>query len=180
MITHREIRTAMKARMDSISNIGRVHEYERWSKRTDTMRDLYAWEQDSDAVQNHVDGADQDDDHSHAGGRNDHGEQIRGWFIRRPGNVDLWGATTCITRNEDWEIRGFMSLRDGEASELDFDDLVEAVMYAFFDEGNVLPGVRLVSNDSGAEVRLIQAIPVMFAGVLCHSAVIGLRVEVVK
>ena len=151
-MTHRQIRTVLADMVSGIAGIGTVHEYERWSKRTELLRDFYGYTPAGESV-----------------------AQVRGWYIHRVNEADIVGASFCQTRNDAWEIRGFMSLDDANESELVFDDLVDSISTRFFDNDPVLPGLRIVDSEQGQRARLVQLQPVMFAGVLCHSAVIALK-----
>lgn len=141
--TLNQIRDAIAAAMATIPDIGKVQKFERFAKAEKEFKVFY-----------------------------EHQGQIRGWNIRR------------ITRNENsqglgisnvvnkWRISGFMSMADADASELVFDDLVEAVCAKFrADEmlGGLIAGTWL-ENPNVAGVQVEDSGPVMFAGVLCHSA----------
>lgn len=93
-------------------------------------------------------------------------EVLLGWHIRRVSRRETlaFNEVEC-----DWEIRGFRSLSDADASELVFDDLVDAVLDAFRDDVR-LGGILLTPRDDGDAVPALQdSGPVMFCGVLCHS-----------
>jgi hypothetical protein len=71
-----------------------------------------------------------------------------------------------------WRISGFLSLDDANQSEIVFDNLVEAVCDAFrADEtlGGLIAGT-VMDNPNVAGIQVEDSGPVMFAGVLCHSA----------
>lgn len=144
--TLREIRDHIATVLGNVENIGRVQPYQRYSTRQSELRDHYAFK-----------------------------GEIRGWFITRVGfresNQD-GGMRTIINR---WRITGYMSWSDEVQSELLFDDLIEQVCDAFREE-QYLSGIGAVSW-----VRELAGIqgedigPVMFAGVLCHLARLGLE-----
>ena len=76
-----------------------------------------------------------------------------------------------------WQCRGYMALADGQASELAFDDLIEAFRDAVRADPT-LGGVceQNPQGDDGEDgVQVTDAGPVMFCGVLCHSAVLQLQ-----
>jgi hypothetical protein len=71
-----------------------------------------------------------------------------------------------------WRISGFMSLEDSSASEIVFDNLVEAVCDAFRSDetlGGLIAGT-VMDSPNVAGIQVEDSGPVMFAGVLCHSA----------
>lgn len=91
---------------------------------------------------------------------------LLGWHIRRVSRREKLGFNEVEC---GWEIRGFRSLSDADASELAFDDLVDAVLDAFRDDVR-LGGVLLTPRDDADAVPTLQdSGPVMFCGVLCHS-----------
>jgi hypothetical protein len=145
MPTEADVRAAIKAKVEGVANIGTVHDYERYAKNLAEFRALY----------------------EAAIGGND---QVRGWHIRR------------MTRRESsphegrwivilgWRVQGYMSFEDAAASEKTFDNLVEDLVDAFrADEtlGDVVDST-IVGGDAGLQVE--DSGPVMFGGVLCHSA----------
>lgn len=95
------------------------------------------------------------------------GGKVLGWHIRRVARRE-----TAIFNEVSvtWEIRGFYGLADGEASELAFDDLIDAIGDAFRADPT-LSGVFMYPHDEDQPVpELVDSGPVVFAGVLCHSA----------
>lgn len=148
MITHRQIRDAIVATIEAVPGCGLVHGHERYAKRHDDLRRLY--------VVN---------------------DEVRGWFITLRGRRERLasdGQLTAVTH--EWRIRHFRSFEDADASELQFDDVIEAVCAAFHADGNPLKAlVQSIDIDGEAGAQLIDAGPVMFAGVLCHAATLGLK-----
>lgn len=144
MPTLTQIREAIAAKVATVANIGKVHEYERFAKGEKDFRLLYEYQ-----------------------------GQIRGWNIRRitrAENSQVMGESNVINR---WQIRGFMSLSDADASELVFDGLVEDLCAAFrADEtlGGVIASTVIPTMNNLAGLQEEDSGPVMFAGVLCHSA----------
>lgn len=140
------VKTKILANVNSVTDIGTVHEYERYAKNQVDMRALY---------QKAIGGVD----------------QIRGWHL-----VELAKKTRSAALHVDdvrtvWELRGFMSLDDSAASELTFDLLVELIrttMRADPDLGGVANTHDSDSEEAGWQV--VEKNKVMFAGVLCHHA----------
>lgn len=149
MPTYREIRTAIAGVMETVDDIGVVHERERYLKRAADLEALFL----SDG-------------------------RIRGWVIRL--------ATTRRTRptlgryivTHRWQIRGYMGFDDADESELLFDDLVEGLQAAFkADETLGGTVAATVLPDDLAGLQRDDSGPVMFSGVLCHSARLNLATQ---
>jgi len=105
-------------------------------------------------------------------GKYDHQGQIRGWNIRRLSRSEKSTAVGISHVVNKWRISGFMSLSDADESELAFDGLLEDLCAAFrADEtlGGLITGTVL-ENPNVAGLQIEDSGPVMFAGVLCHSA----------
>ena len=101
------------------------------------------------------------------------GGLLCGWFVRRITiKESREGGTKEIAR---WQIRGYRGFSDGTASELAFDDLIDAIRAAF--RGSNLGGLALTATDDGAGIQLEQSGPVMFGGVLAHAATLTLTTE---
>lgn len=113
------------------------------------------------------------------------GERVLGWHVRRVARREDAENNEVMT---DWEIRGFMGLEDASASELAFDDLVDAICDAWRADptliGNASPSARgavLYPRDNTPVVpELADAGPALFAGVLCHSARLKLTTRTVR
>lgn len=138
-----QIRTAIAAKISTVANVGKVHEYERFAKGEKDFRILY-----------------------------EHQGQIRGWNIRRLSRGEKSPALNVSGITNKWRISGFMSLEDATGSELTFDGLTEAMIDAFRAD-ETLGGLVFGTTPDGQETVGIQVEdsgPVMFAGVLCHSA----------
>ena len=140
-----EIRTAIKSVIDGVSDIGVVHAYERYADNKSEFKTLYM--QEISSV-----------------------NQVRGWFIRRmtrKESSEYEGRTKVIM---SWRIQGYMGFVDADESELAFDALLDALVAAFRSD-DTLGGVvdsTIVGQDAG--LQLEDSGPVLFAGVLCHSA----------
>lgn len=144
------IRDAIAARLSTVTDIGRVHTYERYASNKTAFRAFY-----------------------------EHNGQIRGWFIRRlrtraigDNEIDAFGFDY-----HTWQLRGFMSLDDSAATEVTFDTLIEAVRTAFRADPTL--GGVVASLQQGAEVgiQVAETGPVMLAGVLCHACRLELTTQ---
>lgn len=104
-------------------------------------------------------------------------QQVRGWWVRRTGTsrraLNLANGVVL----HEWAIRGYMALNDEQASELVFDDLVEAIATTVPQDPTLAPmcdpGPTPADDTNGIQVA--DAGPVLFCGVLCHSAVLSLK-----
>lgn len=145
MPTEASVRAAIKAKVQGVTNIGVVHDYERYANAMNEFRTLY---------QADIAGV----------------KQVRGWYIRRMTrreSSDYQGRHEVIL---GWRVQGFMSLDDASASEKTFDSLVETLVDAFRADETLGGAVdsSIVGEDAGLQIE--DTGPVMFGGVLCHSA----------
>lgn len=146
MPTHREIRTAIGAKISAAQANTRVHLFERYLANLGALKEQYV---DINAA------------------------TLIGCHIRR---VATQRQQTSVGRwmiTHKWAIRFYRALDDESESELAFDDWVEAVAEAFRTD-ETLSGLIFETrpNDStdteGLQVE--ESGPVMFCGVLSHSA----------
>lgn len=145
MPTATEIRDAIVAKLQTVAGIGVVHGFERYAEQVPKFKELYV----------------------QAG-------KVNGWLVRRAS----WRRAPfsnerrmVITR---WQIRGYSSLLDGDQSELAFDLVLDRIADAF-DADETLGDLLYASDaDNLAGIQLEDSGPVMFAGVLCHSARLAL------
>ncbi|MCD6663509.1 MAG: hypothetical protein LT082_08925 [Comamonas sp.] len=104
---------------------------------------------------------------------------IRGWWLRRAATAERSPNLRRTVNVHTWAVRGYLAFRDQEATELVLDDLVEqfrAVVRADLTLGGVCqPGPLGASDDASDGVQVLDAGPVIFAGVLCHSVLLQLR-----
>jgi hypothetical protein len=118
------IRTKIKEILQTVSGIGQVHDYGRWT--ADWSKFLSAFKS--------VD-------------------KINGWLItRRSSTEEPFGENVPPVhhRTHEFVIEGYYSLRDNVASERDFQDLVEAICEAF--RGDLtLGGTALMSEPPQVE-----------------------------
>ncbi len=138
-----QIRDAIAAKVETVASIGKVHKFERFAKGEKDFRTMY-----------------------------EHNGQVRGWNIRRISRTETSPALGILNVVSKWRISGFMSMSDADSSELVFDGLVEDLCAAFrTDEtlGGLIAGTVL-ENPNVAGLQIEDSGPVMFAGVLCHSA----------
>ena len=146
MPTLADIRAAIKTKLAAVSDVGQVHDFERYVKEASKLSSLYV-----------------------SGGR------VKGAFVAwRSQETSSPGEGRYAVTNR-WEIRLFRSLDDGDATEKAFDTLVDTARQAFQADEN-LGGVissLVIGGDqdtgpAGLQVRDKSA--VLFCGVLCHQA----------
>lgn len=139
------LRSAIVATLQGVEGIGQVHNYERFAKSEKDFKTLYATAEANE-------------------------QRILGWHVRRVGfrQSQFNGRVQYVTK---WRIAGFMSLQDVDATELMFDQLIDKITEAF--NGQLWQLNNFSSEDENG-IQLDEAVPVMFAGVLCHSARLSL------
>lgn len=145
MPSHQQIRDALVARLNTVPGIGRVHGYERFASGEKAFRELYA-----------------------------DGSRILGWHVRRVARRAVRIAEASYQVQCDWQVRGFHSLDDAGRSELVFDSLIDAAVAALNADPTFSGLVADNADERQAGAQLVDAGPVMFAGVLCHGATLAL------
>ena len=140
--------------LEGVESIGRVHDRERYLKRESELARLYVVDT--------------------PGG----GKCLNGWFVRRVsaagervGRSRSWRVRTV------WLIRGYLALDDALSSELVFDGLIDGMASAFRASLRAAEAEKRLADTGEGEstgLQLEDAGPVMFAGVLCHSARLSL------
>ena len=151
--TLEQIRAAIVATVAGIADIGKVHGYERYAQKASDLQKTYV------ATINGVD-------------------QLRGWFVRRVGTIENDLAATAGGRyvvTHAWRITGYMALSDDAASEIAFDGLIEAIRDAFRADISLAGLVSSIEAQDQAGIAVDQSEPVLFCGVLCHSARLSLK-----
>ena len=144
-------RAALVALITAVPDAGRVHDYERFAREEAAFRAHYL--------------------HTLPGGA----KQLRGWQISRAAVAErLVGVGRWLVEHS-WRVRGYMALDDAAATELVFDGLVESLRAAFRADPTLggLSTAGPVGDEDGIQMR--DAGPVMFCGVLCHSALLTLQ-----
>jgi hypothetical protein len=140
-----EIRAAIAAVMQTVPDIGMVHDYERYADSLQDFRTIYITEIGGEAL-------------------------IRGWFIRRVSRREASDYNGRVKVTMSWLIQCYFGLQDAEASEQDLDAVLDALVAAFRAD-ETLGGVvdsTIVGQDAGLQVEEVG--PLLFTGKLCHSA----------
>lgn len=146
-------RAAIVALLASVPDIGIVHDRERYAANEAAFRDLYLYRSGTPEA------------------------QLRGWWVRRVATFEASPHVGRTLNVHTWSIRGYTAFRDGEATELVFDALIEQFR-ALVRTDPTLGGaceVGPLGENEPDGVQVTDAGPVMFAGVLCHSALLQLK-----
>jgi hypothetical protein len=154
MSTLAQIRTALHARIAAVPDVGIVHDRERYAKNEAHFRNLYLY--------------------TPTGGQ----PQIRGWWIRRQATLEkAIDIGPFGLQQHTWLVRGFMAFDDATASEIVFDELIEAIRDAIRADvtlgGVCSAGPLAADGEDGMQVDDVG--PVMFAGALCHSVMLTFK-----
>lgn len=148
--TVKQIRDKIAAMMNSVDGVGKVHTYQRYTRQNSGLVDLY-----KDA----------------ASGR------LLGWNVSKTATREAYIDIGRWVLDHDWKIRGFMALDDADATEETFDTLIESIRDVFRADptmGDLIFNTVIEEKNNQAGMQVEEAGPVLFAGVLCHSARIGL------
>ena len=155
--TLNQIRTAIAAKLLAVDATLLVHEYERYTKRMDELLELYV-----------------------SGDAGD--KRVHGYHIRRSATREILIDTDRWAIYHAWRIRGFLGMDDAAATEKLFDTEIEALRDAFRADdtlGGLVFSLSPVGSEDQGEIgmQVLSSQPVMFAGVLCHSAELGLTTQ---
>lgn len=153
-MTEATARAAIVAVLEAVSNIGQVHDYQRWATTWDAYLDLMK---------------------SSIGGNN----EIRGWTVTsrsedRTGFVA--GGTRAKHNSSDhlFIIRGYVGLDDSRETEKTARALTETVMNALDDDTTIVTS-GTAYNMGLAQLEVFE--PRVFGDVLCHYSEIRLVVQ---
>jgi hypothetical protein len=150
-----DIREQIKTIISGVPGIGIVHDYERWSADWNKFLDHY----------------------KSADGR------INGWTITRGATPERWLTNIDYERVYEITIRGYYGLKDSAASEIGFQNLIEAICDEF--RGNdtlngtcetVCPEFGSMAGKSGIQVITVE--PKLFGSVLCHYCELRLGAQI--
>lgn len=98
----------IRAKMGSVSGIGKIHDYER---AINTIEDLYAYFRYP---------------------ARDKNRKLNGWTITRESTSSEWRThQPCVERIHTFVIRGYYSVDDASGSERDFQQLVDDIVDKF-------------------------------------------------
>lgn len=142
VLTHR---VALTALFGAVPDVGVVHGYEPYAKTQSEFQAAYIWTAP------------------------DTTRQLRGWHLRRTATRERALGVGRTLNTHTWRLTGYMALDDNGATEPVFDELVEALRRAYRLDP-VLGGASLLGPADGAGIDVTDSKPVVFCGVLCHSA----------
>ncbi|MBF0093989.1 MAG: hypothetical protein HQL34_05530 [Alphaproteobacteria bacterium] len=141
MTTLSQVRAAIVAKLLSVPGVGQVHDHQPFLKTEAKLRELY--------VANGL---------------------LLGWHVRRIGTRETSPSVGRFVERHLWLIQGVMAFDDSGASELAFDGLIEAIRAAFRADETLSGLVGGTADQEVAGIQVEDSLPVMFCGVLCHSA----------
>ena len=148
MATTEAIRAAIAARMLTVPGLGVLHLYERYRFKEADFAALFMWQPPVlDAP-----------------------KELRGWFIRRVARRVMEESHTSDLVSTDWQMRGFMAIRDGMASEIEMDAVTDGIIgtiRADLTLGGLLDGLPPAPRSVG--VQMVESAPFKFAGVVSHG-----------
>lgn len=158
MSTLADSRAALLALLRAVPAVGVVHDHERYASNEAGFKAAY--------LHTHgATGVDAFDVEPH----------IRGWYLRRTGTAETT-VNGRIFNEHTWTIRGYLSFKDAIGSELIFDELIERMRDAVRQSTTLgLPGLVGAKPFEERGMQVESAGPVLFAGVLCHSAALQLK-----
>lgn len=141
--TEATIRAALKTRLEAVTNIGRVHDYERWAPDWSDYLDLFKT----------------------TIGRTD---QIRGWTIACASIGNRQEAYQFHRKDYEFVIRGYLGLDDSAATEKTAIALAEDVIEELekYVRLNATLEVGTYADDGWPHLVIFQ--PRMYGSVLCH------------
>ena len=152
-----DIREQIKAILSGVDGIGIVHDYVRWSSDWKKFLDLY---KDADG-------------------------KINGWHITRTATPEKWLTNIEYIRVYEWLIRGIYGLKDEDATEILFQNIIEDICTAFRNKDTlndtcetVAPEFGSLSGRAGIQVEVVE--PRRFGGVLCHYCKLRLGAQVTE
>jgi len=138
------IRSAIKNALDTVSNAGATHDYQRWSADWQAFLDLFKTTVGST-------------------------DQIRGWTIAG-GPVEVDDAVEEFggryLRGYGYTIRGYLGVDDSAATEKTFAGLVEDVMDALDADATLHGSTYYDTSWARCDVQELR----IFGDVLCHYA----------
>lgn len=150
MSNYLTILTDIKTKMESITDIGKVYDYERYSTDMATFINLFK------VVISGV-------------------EQIRGWEISRFAVTEH--KTGAYFRHHKFRISGYMGLKDSTATDKTFQQLVDAVSDKFRNsQGGSSWDYKDGDNPQNSPVQVPVIDVRTFGSVLCHHSEIILSV----
>lgn len=141
------IREQIKTILSGVSGIGVVHDYERWAADWTSYLELFSVEDEI-------------------------GTRINGWEITRKKTPSKTASTTHDSRSHTFLIRGIYGLKDSDATEITFQQLIEDVCAAFRSNYQLN---STADNTESVQVDLVENR--VFGNVLCHYCELSLTAD---
>lgn len=142
----------IKAKLSAIADIGKVHDYERWSADPAAFIEIFSF------TVNNV-------------------KHIRGWEILRTGFTEHKNG--AFFRHHRFQLKGYMGVKDASATEKDFQTLIENICEAFRvadgPEGSTWD-YRDGDEPNNAPVQAGNIEARQFGNILCHTVTLNLSV----
>lgn len=155
------IREQIKTILSAVDGIGVVHDYERWSASWGKFLELFLVEND------------------------DNKKIINGCMFTRTSTPEKWLTNVKYLRVYEFLFRGVYGLKDADATELIFQDLIEDICAAFRSNHTlngtcetIAPEFGALSGRSGIQVEIVQNR--MFGTVLAHFFELRLGAQVTE
>ena len=143
-----DIRERIAAILASVGGVGRVHQYLRLAENRDVFYTLFTHE------------------------KADGGKEVNAWMVTRKKTPSERGPMQVVHRDHYMQLHGLRQVQDAQASELVFQQTVEAIQNKF-DSEFTLGGLAI--NSGPVQVLVVEHRS--FGGVLCHAAELEYRVR---
>lgn len=102
------------------------------------------------------------------------GKVLRGWFLRRVSTRETEGGNGRVINVHTWRLRGFMALQAPDSGRR-FDAVIESLRDAYRANPTLGGAAQVGPIGQPTGIQVMDSNPVMFAGVLCHSATLQLQ-----
>lgn len=144
-MNYEAIRDAIKARLDDITDIGKIEPSERYAKSHRDLKVFYAV-----------------------------GDLIKGGFIRRTGFISKSPDDYTYIEKSSWEIHYMHSWVDPDSGDA-FELMLDLIAREFEQDVTLGGVVQTTKEGDQAAIQLLNSGPAMFAGILVHNATMSLK-----
>lgn len=142
------VRTAIRNKIAGVAGMGNVHDYERYAKEQSALIAQYR-----------------------TGAQT--GNRIYGWFVSMVRVREIFNHVGRWTRDVDWNVVGYMSVDDADATEKKIAAQFDLMADAFRDDdmlGGAVTTCIIDAQGNKSGLQLDDLGHVLFAGVFCHRA----------
>lgn len=147
-------KAAIKTKLETVTDIGKVYDRERFAKNAAVFKILFF---DSGI------------------------SRINGWFFYRTNTQELELDNGAVRRIDTWKFFGFIGIEDADDTESMIQVRVEDIATAFRADptlGGVIEDNKDMAQENGpVGIQVLNITPVMLGGVLCHRAELELKTE---